>query len=168
MIPHGGLRKKHSAAFSLSSIIVDTNFSACSPVKPARAAISLNFRSPCKQHAGSFVIAAPFSVLHMRIITSRQEPTMPIPPPSERADLYDDYDGQVYSPTSLDYILSVTSDRLQRLIEKRQGRPFIEIAKEQVADSWRRALMYYEVDGEVFRRIPGQPLELFDQKTGKF
>jgi hypothetical protein len=93
---------------------------------------------------------------------------MPIPTPSERPDLYDDYDGQVYSPTSLDYILSVTSDHLQRLIETRQGRSFIDIAKEQVADSWRRALMYYEVDAEVFRRIQGRPLELFDQKTGKF
>ncbi len=93
---------------------------------------------------------------------------MPIPPPSERPDLYDEYDGLVYSPTSAAYFMDVTPEHVQIAIEKEQGKPFSEIAEEMAAASWLKALMYYVVDGAVFRKIPGKQLEQLDQETGGF
>lgn len=93
---------------------------------------------------------------------------MLIPPPNERPDLYDDYDGQSYSPTSAQYLIAVTPDPVKRTIEQMHGKPFSEIAEEMEADSWRTALIYYVVDGAVFRKLPGRPLDLFDQTTGRF
>ena len=88
--------------------------------------------------------------------------------PDVRPDLYDAYDGELYSPHSLDDLVTTTPQHVQRLIERRQGKPFIDVAQEMVADSWRRALIYYEVDGEVFRLVPGRELEKFNQETGEF
>jgi hypothetical protein len=93
---------------------------------------------------------------------------MPIPPPSERPDLYDDYDGQLYSPSLPEYIEATTPDYIKRLLEEKPGKPFSEIAKERSDETWRRALMYYAVDGAVFRKIPGEPLEQFDQEKNTF
>lgn len=88
--------------------------------------------------------------------------------PDVRPDLYDDYDGQLYSPHSLDDLLTTTPEHVKRLIEQRQGKSFVDVAKEMAADSWRRALIYYEVDGDVFRLVPGRELEKFNQETGEF
>jgi len=88
--------------------------------------------------------------------------------PDVRPDLYDDYDGQLYSPHSLDDLLTTTPEHVKPLIEQRQGKSFVDVAKEMVADSWRRALIYYEVDGDVFRLVPGRELEKFNQETGEF
>jgi len=88
--------------------------------------------------------------------------------PDVRPDLYDDYDGQLYSPHSLNDLLTTTPKHVKRLIEQRQGKSFIDVAKERVADSWRRALIRYEVDGEVFRLVPGRELEKFNHETGEF
>lgn len=93
---------------------------------------------------------------------------MPVPLPSERTDLYDEYDGLIYSPTSADYLMQSTPDWIQKAIAEKQGKPFAEIAKEMEADTWRRALMYHVVNDGVFRKIPGRMLELFDQETGEF
>lgn len=54
---------------------------------------------------------------------------MPIPPPSERPDLYDGYDYQSES-FSADYLIAVTPDHIKQALEKKHGKPFAEIAQQ--------------------------------------
>jgi hypothetical protein len=55
---------------------------------------------------------------------------MPIPPSSERPDLYDDYDGRERTYLSPAYLIATTPDHIKQALEKKLGKPFAEIAQD--------------------------------------
>lgn len=90
------------------------------------------------------------------------------PSPSERPDLYDDYDGYSYQPLSVNDLMSLP-DHVKLAIEAKQGRPFKEVAQDMALQSWPRASMYHRhTNGGLYRTLPGRPVEAFDQSTGRF
>ncbi|MDO3518145.1 hypothetical protein [Ralstonia pseudosolanacearum] len=114
---------------------------------------------------------------------------MPIPSPEERPDLYDGYDFQEpKTPMSEAYWNRVMPEHLKKRIAERQTmKPAEAVPTEAPLDfgtipddlkkdlvprttqaSGNSKIEYFEVEGAVFRKRTGVPLELFDQKTGTY